>query len=285
MALYCARAITNGFTSATFTNTRDWEEQLQTFISTVIYRSQLGLGVTIAGLTLSRRFQAASHPNVANTIDEARRVFLVGYMIAAKIMFDNDMSLVWWKRTLEREYDCSDLAKLEKKFYNTVSWNVQIDEDKFLQCLNEAFTWYEKFVEEHTLPSSPLPSYQPPQERRSRLPASCLSLELAGEAQCLTDYWRLRRGGVAPALHGSRPTRTGRSQWDGSSLQSSCNAACLTCFQSSCGIVAYIERDQFNGRFNYESNEIQGSSDCDGFTMDRLSFPHSFLEAFHNLTE
>ena len=183
VALYCARAVTDGFASAKYTNTRDWEEKLQAFISTVIYRSQLGLGVTIAGLTLSRRFQAVSQPNVANTIDDARRVFLMGYMIAAKIMFDNDISLVWWKRTIEREYDCSDLVKLEKKFYRTVAWDVQIDGDEFLQNLNEAFTWYEDFIKEHTLPSSPLPTYQPHQERRSRLPASGLCLELADEAQ------------------------------------------------------------------------------------------------------
>jgi hypothetical protein len=183
MALYCARALTDGFTPARYTNTRDWEEKLQTFISTVIYRSQLGLGVTIAGLTLSQRFQSASEPNVANTIDDARRVFLIGYMTAAKIMFDNDISLVWWKRTIEREYDCSDLVKLEKKFYKTVAWDVQIDEDEFLRGLDEAFAWYEVFIKEHTLPSSPLPIYHPQQERKARLPASYLSLELADGAQ------------------------------------------------------------------------------------------------------
>jgi hypothetical protein len=178
MALYCTRAITNGFTSAKYTNIRDWEVKLQAFISTVIYRSQLGLGVTIAGLTLSQRLQAASVSNVANTIDDARRVFLVGYMIAAKIMFDDDMSLVWWKRTIEREYDCSDLAKMEKTFYKTVAWNVQIDGEEFYQCLNETFAWYERFIDEHTLPSSPLPTYQPLlEERRSRRPVSCLELE------------------------------------------------------------------------------------------------------------
>ena len=179
MALYCTRTITCGFTSAKYTTIQDWEEKLRTFIATIIYRSQLGIGVTIAGLTLSRRFQEDSLSNVANTIDDARRVFLVGYMIAAKIMFDNDMSLAWWKWTIKREYDCSELAKLEKRFYNTVEWNVQINREEFLQCLDEAFTWYENFVEEHRLPASPLPTYQPLRQRSSRLPASSLSLELS----------------------------------------------------------------------------------------------------------
>jgi len=189
MSLYIARAITDGFTPANYTNVRDWEVKLQTFISTVIYRSQFGLGVTIAGLTLSRRFQAASQPNVPSTIDDARRIFLMGYMIATKIMFDKGISVVWWKRTIEREYDCSDLIKLEKKFYKTVDWNVQIDGDEFLQCLNEAFIWYEKFIQDHTLPSSPLPTYQPLQERRSRsrLPAGCFSIEQASEARMPLD--------------------------------------------------------------------------------------------------
>lgn len=180
MSLYCTQEITKGFTLAKYTGIHDWEVTLQSFISTVIYRSRLGLGVTIAGLTLSRRFQTASLSNIAHTTDDARRVFLAGYMIAAKLMVDHDLPLPWWKRTLEREYDCADLAKIEKQFYQTLSWNVLVDRGEFFQCLNDAFKWYETFIEDHTLPSSPFPAYLPAvQERRSRLPVSCLSLELA----------------------------------------------------------------------------------------------------------
>ena len=184
MSLYCAQEITKGFTLAEYTESHDWEVDLQSFISTVIYRSRLGLGITIAGLTLSRRFQTVSPSNVATTTEDARRVFLAGYMIAAKLMFDDDLSLSWWKRTTEREYDCNDLANLEKQFYQTLAWNVLIDRREFFQCLNDAFAWYETFIEEHTLPSIPFPAYLPAvQERRSRLPVSSLSLELAEGAQ------------------------------------------------------------------------------------------------------
>jgi len=183
IALYCVQRITKGFSRAKYTSTRGWEEKFQSFVSTVIFRSHLGIGVAIAALTLAERMQSAllvKEHNFVTTIDDARRVFLVSYMIAAKIMFDNEYSLVWWKRVIDREYDCSDLAKMEVKFYETVAWDVKINEGEFLRCFKETMTWYQHFIEEHTLPASPLPTYQPARERRLPLAARYLSAELEG---------------------------------------------------------------------------------------------------------
>lgn len=175
--------ITRGFTCARYTRTRGWEEKFQAFIASVIYRSQLGIGVAIAALTLAERMQnalLAKELNFITTIEDARRLFTISYIIAAKLMFDNEYSLVWWKKVLDREYDCSDLAKMEVKYYETVGWNVRIKEDEFLCCFKETMAWYQCFLEQHTLPASPLPTYQPTRERRLPQVARHLSAELEG---------------------------------------------------------------------------------------------------------
>lgn len=173
--MYCARSITKGFHNASYIRTSDWEEKLQAFVANLIYRSHLGVGVTVAALTLAQRYQKAKTDIYTPVLDDARRVFLISYMIATKVMQDDEFTLLSWKRVIEREYDCSDLAKMEVMFYETVDWEVQIDEEEFHRCFQQTFDWYQNFIDEHTLPASPLPTYQP---FREPLPANHIRSEL-----------------------------------------------------------------------------------------------------------
>jgi len=167
VAKVCSMSITQRFGFSRNLQDETWDDNLEEFIARVVYNSRLGFGVTVAAMTLTERFQEAilecEDEFYKASIEVARRVFLICYIIAAKIMFKNQFTMVFWKKVTEREYDCSDLAKMERRFYRTLNWTDDdtIDEDAFVRQFKNITESYQDLVKTYTLPASPMPTFQP----------------------------------------------------------------------------------------------------------------------------
>jgi len=121
--------------------------------------------IAIVALILAERFQKAIIGKKIcpeQKIDDAGRLWLVAYMIADKLVHDEQPSLKYWEVVANTYYTRDDLAQLERQFYSIIDWDIYIDEDTFNECFLDMMNRYLVWFDEDSVPTEPVPIVPPP---------------------------------------------------------------------------------------------------------------------------
>jgi hypothetical protein len=114
----------------------------------------------IAALTLVARYQDTlllRSRCPARTVDEACSLFLIAYIIAGRVLHDEQVSRRFWRSVSGEQYSCTSLTRLEMQFYDMVNWRVCIDPVAFAMTFREVMQSYRNIAslqhapEEHPL--------------------------------------------------------------------------------------------------------------------------------------
>ncbi|CAA7270988.1 unnamed protein product [Cyclocybe aegerita] len=139
----CAAYINHLFGSARypFPSTRSiWQTRLPSYIKAALQFSQLDVSIVVAAMTLLGQYKDAVPASVAY-YDDAYRLFMSAYLVAAKVSCDNPRTLRWWRVVGRGKFDKDELVKMEMELCRVLKWDVQVDEAKFryFQCIIEHY--------------------------------------------------------------------------------------------------------------------------------------------------
>ncbi|KDR84040.1 hypothetical protein GALMADRAFT_236638 [Galerina marginata CBS 339.88] len=157
-----------------------WTDGLPKYISSIIHRSKLGVSAAISALILGERFQEALRMRQVffeDKVEDAGRLFLISYMVAAKVIHDERHRLKFWENIAGDQYSRYELFRMESQFYEMVDWRVQINEEEFNRCFVEMMDSYHCYLKQHRLPSGPPPVYQKIQRHEAERKALVMRTE------------------------------------------------------------------------------------------------------------
>ncbi|PPQ79512.1 hypothetical protein CVT25_003394 [Psilocybe cyanescens] len=163
--LCSSRLLNNRFANSRYQDIKkcSWKDTLSKHVADVIQRSKLSVTVAIAALILIERFQEAlimQQLPFAEEVEDAGRLFFIAYMVAAKVIHDDQPFIWFWRQVSNYEYSGSDISRMECQFYDVVGWKVQIDAETFNCGLIGMMDSYCSYTECYKLPSAPPAVYQ-----------------------------------------------------------------------------------------------------------------------------
>ncbi|KAF5321925.1 hypothetical protein D9619_000566 [Psilocybe cf. subviscida] len=161
----CSQFITNRFQDARYKHVQGepWKQTFPAYIAGVIRKSDYGISMAIVALALVARYQDALLLRsccCAHTVDEACRLFLIAYIIAGKVLYDEHISRRFWRRVSDEQYSCASLGRLEMQFYDMVDWRVRIDLVAYAMTFGEVMQSYRNIASLQHLPKENSPAYQ-----------------------------------------------------------------------------------------------------------------------------
>lgn len=126
-----AALITRTFGSALYpypAQRSTWQKTLPAYISTVLVEASLPLPVGLSALILLLRYKAAV-PHAVAYGDDAARLFLAAYIVAAKLAgapyAPRDVR-AWW-RVGGGRFSCTELGRMERELCRVLKWDVLPD--------------------------------------------------------------------------------------------------------------------------------------------------------------
>lgn len=119
--------------------------------------------MSIAALILIARYQdilLLRSRCCARTVDEACILFLIAYIIAGRVLHDEQVSRRFWRSVSGEQYSCTSLTRLEMQFYDMVNWRVCIDPVAFAMTFGEVMQSYRNIASLQHFPKENPPAYQ-----------------------------------------------------------------------------------------------------------------------------
>lgn len=161
----CSHFITNRFQEARYKHVQGepWKQTFPAYIADVIRASGYSMSMAIAALTLVARYQDTlllRSRCCARTVDEACRLFLIAYIIAGRVLHDEQVSRRFWRRVSGEQYSCASLSRLEMQFYDMVNWRVCIDPVAYAMTFGDVMQSYRNIISLNHLPKEDPPAYR-----------------------------------------------------------------------------------------------------------------------------
>ncbi|KAF8967510.1 hypothetical protein BDZ97DRAFT_2056903 [Flammula alnicola] len=140
VAKVCTNYIIHLFASSNYpypSSRSAWQKHLSAYISLALRVSDLDVTVAIAAMTLLCQYKDASPFSVAYG-DDAYRLFLASYIVAAKVMYNPPRSPRFWWRIGNGKFECDELVNMEVELRRVLRWDVQID--------HGMFAWFKRVI-------------------------------------------------------------------------------------------------------------------------------------------
>ncbi|KAF9567382.1 hypothetical protein CPC08DRAFT_719389 [Agrocybe pediades] len=140
-----------------------WAYDLPQYIANIVYRSQMSMNIAIVALILAERLQdALIRKGICpeHKIEDAGCLWLVSYIVAAKLVHDEQPPLKYWEAVSGNRYKGGDLAQLERQFYSILDWKIQVDKSTFDHNFVDMMDRYLGWLENRSLPAAPPPIYR-----------------------------------------------------------------------------------------------------------------------------
>ncbi|KAJ3512487.1 hypothetical protein NLJ89_g3498 [Agrocybe chaxingu] len=117
-----------------------WQTRLPSYIKAALQFSQLDVSIVVAAMTLLGQYKDVVPTSVAY-YDDAYRLFMSAYLVAAKVSCDTPRTLRWWRIVGRGKFNEEELVKMEMELCRVLKWNVQVDEEKFryFKCIVEHY--------------------------------------------------------------------------------------------------------------------------------------------------
>jgi hypothetical protein len=119
-----------------------WQVTLPLYIAGILYAAQLPVEVGLSAMVLVFRYKDAVPHSVAYG-DDAARLFLAAYIIAAKVVADGGgaesppQTLDFWFRVSQKRFPVEELRRMELQLCRILRWDVQVSREA-LACIRRA---------------------------------------------------------------------------------------------------------------------------------------------------
>ncbi|CAA7259427.1 unnamed protein product [Cyclocybe aegerita] len=133
VSLVCAAYMNHLFGSARYPYPcprSAWQPHLPSYIKTALISSQLDVSVVYHAMTLLGQYKVALPESVAY-YDDAYRLFMSAYIVAAKVSCDTPHELRFWRLVGRGKFTSEELVKMELEFCRVLKWDVQIQATAF----------------------------------------------------------------------------------------------------------------------------------------------------------
>ncbi|KAJ3495014.1 hypothetical protein NLJ89_g10696 [Agrocybe chaxingu] len=117
-----------------------WQSHLPSYIKAALISSQLDVSIVYHAMTLLGQYKFAVPHSVAY-YDDAYRLFMSAYIVAAKVSCDTPHAPRFWRLVGRGKFTSEELLKMELEFCHVLEWDVQIPET--------AFAWFKGIVESY----------------------------------------------------------------------------------------------------------------------------------------